>query len=152
MATTAAGGSGPADLCKLDIKPQLLAPLQIGPGCAPTALKAYPASYVKTFPIYAGLRFKSAFWGQPGSGLDIAVYPNLSTARLLKTWPHEEDADPLFLVTEGGYHLGTDPGFYVMSVSDVNDNGLFVEYQTSDETKQYYAPVLAIAKAVAKQL
>jgi hypothetical protein len=36
-------------------------------------------------------------------------------------------------------------------LSDVNDNGLFVEYQTSRETKHYYAAVLAIAKVVTKQ-
>jgi hypothetical protein len=33
----------------------------------------------------------------------------------------------------------------------VNDNGVFVEYQTLSETKHYYAVVLAIAKAVTKE-
>ncbi|HTW09079.1 MAG TPA: hypothetical protein VME46_16340 [Acidimicrobiales bacterium] len=151
-AATAAGSSGPADLCRLDIRPALLAPLQIGPGCAATPLKAYPASWVKSFPDYAGLKFKSSFWGQPGSGLTIAVYPKLSAERLLKIWPNGEDADPLYLETKGNYHIGTDPGFYVASVSDENDNGLFVIYSTSNETRRYYAPVLAIARAVTNQL
>jgi hypothetical protein len=147
------GGSGPANLYKLTISQRLFALLSIGPGCAPTALKPYPASWVQSNPEYAGVKFKSSFWGQPGPGLVIAVYPGLSTARFLRIWPHGYAVDPSGLVKIGGFYIGADLGFKVSLVGDMNENSIFVEYETQEMTpRHYYTPVLAIAKAVEKQL
>jgi hypothetical protein len=137
-ATAVDASSVPSNLCTLSVKPQIAA-LKVGSACK-------QAATAKIGPI----TIEGANWGSVDNSVGIQVWQGVSAARFKQQYG--STGSPVKIGSFGREETGSSGAGLSAWVNGV---GLVVNLNHPDapsKNKVYFAPLLALGKAAAKQL